>query len=89
MTILKFGTLIGGVSTILGSISLGADSETGSTLFSSNVVIVGDSIWIQYGGSGGVDSLVLAPVPLPAAGFMRLAGLGDFASLKRRKKRAA
>lgn len=36
-----------------------------------------------------VDSVSVAPVPLPAAGAMLLAGLGGFAALRRRKNGAA
>lgn len=66
--VFSFFSIIGGVETQLGTISLGADGETGSfATANSGIFGIGDQIRINYSGSGGVDSLVLAPVPLPAA----------------------
>lgn len=55
----------------------------------------GSSIWLflDDGGSGPDDNhddlavlLTVKPVPVPAAGFLLVAGLGGLAALKRRKK---
>ncbi|CUH39088.1 VPLPA-CTERM protein sorting domain protein [Jannaschia seosinensis] len=37
-------------------------------------------------GLSGVDGFDVAPVPLPAAGFLLLGGLGGLAAMRRRKK---
>ena len=55
----------------------------------------GSSIWLFFddGGSGPDDNhddlavlLTVKPVPVPAAGFLLIAGLGGLVALKRRKK---
>ncbi len=85
-TTFEFGTRVNGTDTFFGSISLGADSETGSTTFMSNVVNVGDSILVRSLGSGGFDSLVIAAVPVPAGLPLLLGGLLGFGVVARRRK---
>lgn len=84
----------------LGAASMGTDSfSTGSrayaTFGASNLLGVElDSIVISaqrdWSGTGALDAVVLsdfvAPVPLPAAGWLMIAGLGGLAAVKRRKK---
>ena len=54
-----------------------------------------DATLNEFGRSGttsfdgfDVDSVSVAPVPLPAAGLMLLAGLGGFGVMRRRQKKA-
>ncbi len=47
---------------------------------------MGDSFTISYSSSGGTDSFVLAPVPLPAALPMAAAGFGLLGWVGRRRK---
>lgn len=89
--VFTFFTIVGGIETLAGQVNLANDNQTGQfslAALSSPVLRIGDSIRINYSGSGGVDSLVLAAVPLPAA--LPLMGAG-FAALSfvgwRRKKR--
>ena len=84
-----FYSLINGVQTLLGSTVLTGESETDILVFSSDIIGLGDSIIIEYSGSGGVDSLVLAPVPIPAAlplFLSALGGLGLTARLRRKRE---
>ncbi|OAN80990.1 hypothetical protein A8B78_09885 [Jannaschia sp. EhC01] len=55
----------------------------------SPIFNVGDSFTIGYSGSGGVDSLVLAAVPLPAGAVLLLGALGGLGAIRRRANRAA
>lgn len=75
---------------VLGDISLANDNDTGSVLFNTAALIrVGDSFTVNFGGSGGVDAISIAPVPLPAAAPMLLVGLGGLMALRRRNRKAA
>lgn len=85
-TTFTFSTVADG---ILGTIPLTGEGETGKVAFASSVLRVGDSLTINYGGSGGVDSLVLAAVPVPAAGLMLLTALGGLGVAHRRRARRA
>lgn len=49
---------------------------------------VGDSFTFFFNGSGAIDSLQLAPVPLPAGILLMLGGLGGLAALRRRQRTA-
>lgn len=71
---------------LLGSITLMSDNETGRTTFMSSRINVGDTFSFDYSGSGGIDSLVVAPVPVPAALPLVLTGLGALALVRRRRK---
>lgn len=79
-------TFSSSVDGLLGSTTNTADNETSMASFTSSFLGLGDSITIGYGGSGGVDSLILAPVPVPAALPLLLAGLGGLAWVGRRKR---
>lgn len=89
-TTFDFGTRINGTDTYLDSITLTTNSQTGMTTFMSDQVNVGDSILVRSFGSGGFDSLVLAPVvpavPVPAALPLMLAGIAGFGVVARRRK---
>lgn len=78
-------------STVLGSISLGSDNETGISTFMSSRINVGDTFYFDYSGSGGIDSLITSPVPVPvpAALPLALSAFGALAWLGRRKRRIA
>ena len=83
----EFLSIIDGVETFLDSISLNGNSETGQLALDTGIFQVGDSLVINYLGSGGIDSLVLAPVPIPAAlplFISALAGLGWTARSRRK-----
>ena len=83
----EFFSVIDGAVTLLGGISLDDDSETARVALDTGIFQVGDSLVINYLGSGGVDSLVLAPVPIPAAlplFISALAGLGWTARSRRK-----
>lgn len=75
-------------TTELGSLSLPADNSTGSVSFSSPVIGTGDSFAIRYSDSGGVDSLQLAPIPVPAALPLSLAAFGALGWIARRRRTA-
>lgn len=72
-------------TTLLGSVSTGADRATGKSTFMSSRINVGDSFFIEFEGSGGIDSLVVAPVPVPAALPLSLAALGALGWVRRRR----
>ena len=74
----------------LGLVNSRADNGTASGLLVVNPIIgVGDSFTVRFTGSGGLDSLILAPVPLPAGALLLLSGLGGLTVLRRRSTRAA
>ncbi|WP_299854967.1 VPLPA-CTERM sorting domain-containing protein [uncultured Roseobacter sp.] len=91
-----FDQLAGELSaSLLGSISIGPEGNlaggTGQITFAqpSRIIGIGDSIVLGYGGSGGIDSLQLAAVPVPAALPLMLAGLGGLGLVARRRKTRA
>ena len=61
-----------------------------SLLFSDEFANV-SSVTFSTGGGGNVriDDLSAAPVPLPAAGWLLLGGLGAIGALRRRRRAAA
>ena len=76
-----------GTDGLLGSIAMGADNQTGKTTFSSSLIEVGDTFTIAYSGSGAIDSLILAPVPVPAALPLLIGALGGLGVASRRRAR--
>lgn len=53
-----------------------------------NAIVVNDNSDLMNGTRDGfdIDAIGVTPVPLPAAGWMLLAGLGGMAALRRRQK---
>ena len=75
-------------SQICGAIDNPGNSDTGSANCETSLtsrIGVGDSFVVRYAGSGGVDSIVLTPVPIPAGFALLLTGLGMFGFLRRRR----
>ena len=70
----------------LGNIILTGERETGITSFFSSKINVGDSFTVSYSGSGGIDSLVLTAVPVPAALPLMFGAIGGLAFVSRRRK---
>lgn len=85
----RFTVSTGG--TTLGEIVNSANNETAAVTFAapSALIGVGGSFSVNYFGSGGVDSIVLAPVPLPAGAVLLLGALGGLGVMRRRSNRAA
>jgi len=78
-----FFSRIGTDVTQLAQIMLDDENETGSASFTSGLIAPGDAIIIRYSGSGGIDSLVVQAVPLPAAAWLFLSGLAGLFGVKR------
>jgi|GEM_PF-1057276 len=78
----KVSTRINGTLTLLVQFVLG-ENETGIAGFNSGLIGVGDAIVIDYSGSGGIDSLGVQAVPLPAAAWLFLSGLAGLFGVKR------
>ncbi len=83
--VFTFSTLADGQ---LGQVSIPGENGTGRATFKSSILKVGDSITLAYSGSGGIDSLELQAVPVPAALPFLLTGFGAFAAIRRRRKAA-
>lgn len=80
-----FSISVGG--NVLGSVSPGADNAILSTaLAGSPLITVGDSFTVNFKGSGAVDAIGLAPVPVPATLPLLLAGLAGFGVMARRRR---
>lgn len=84
----SFSTPVDG---LLGTISLSSDNQTGRTTFGSpsSLIGVGGTFSVAYSGSGGVDSLVISAVPIPAALPLLVGALGGLGFVARRRRRAA
>lgn len=74
--------------TVLGTVGNGVDGGTDQLSVMSSLIGVGDTITLRFGGSGGVDSLVLAPIPLPAALPMAMGAFGALAWFGRRRQKS-
>lgn len=70
------------------AIVLSSDSETGSVSFTSGLINIGDSIGVKYSGSGGTDSFLLRPVPVPAALPLFLSAMAGLGVLGWRRQKA-
>lgn len=83
--------VLGGMETKLGTLlNYGTNSVVGNVAF--DFIKLVDVTLETFGRAGttsfdgfDVNSVAVAPVPLPAAGLMLMAGLGGFAALRRRK----
>lgn len=89
-------SILGGVSTFLGRLTNLAGGGMLRTGGAFEYIKLVDATLDEFGRDGttsfdgfDVDSVSVAPVPLPAAGLMLLAGLGGFAAMRRRKNAAA
>jgi hypothetical protein len=73
----------------LGTLNPGADNAILSmALIGSPLIQVGQSFTVNYIGSGGVDAIGLAPIPVPATLPLLLAGLAGFGVMARRRRQA-
>ncbi|MEO1961046.1 MAG: VPLPA-CTERM sorting domain-containing protein, partial [Paracoccus sp. (in: a-proteobacteria)] len=87
--------IMGGVETLLGRLTnLNGGGKVLAGMGFEYIKLV-DATLNEFGRSGttsfdgfDVDSVSVAPVPLPAAGLMLLAGLGGFGVMRRRQKKA-
>ncbi|MEM1351789.1 MAG: VPLPA-CTERM sorting domain-containing protein [Pseudomonadota bacterium] len=81
----NFQILVDGMS--LGTIFHTEENETTALVFDtpSRTLGIDDSFQVKFFGSGGVDSIQLAPVPVPAGLPLLFAGLGALAWMRRRK----
>lgn len=77
-----FSILVGGQE--LGRIEHQNENQTTALTFVDPSPVT-TNFTVRYFGSGGVDSIVLAPVPLPAGLPLLLAGIGGLAFLRRRR----
>jgi len=79
--------ILDGSANLLGSYSIASPAGPNAIL-PANFGLTSDTFVFRHTGGGGirVASLTVSPVPLPAAGWMMLAGLAAFAGMRRRSK---
>lgn len=82
---ITFSTLADGQ---LGVIDNAGNGDVDQVLFQSSVINKNDSLIIDFAGSGGVDNLQLAAVPVPAALPLLLGALGGMGWVARRRRAA-
>lgn len=81
---------INGTGTVYETAVSGLVAGVAQILDFNTVFSAGDPQWFSLTWNGSDDnaliSVEVAPVPVPAAGFLLLGGLGGLAAMKRRKK---
>lgn len=83
------GTLLGTYTLLNNAQSNGCTDSTFCNWSLGTVTFAGVAKSIQFGsaqGIAGFDDVTIAPVPLPAAAWLLLSGLGGLSSLVRRKR---
>ena len=85
---------LNGTGDLLGTISLAANAQNGCSdsplcyWSSTTFLFSGIAKSIQFGGAAnvaGFDNVTFAPVPVPAAGWLMMSGIGLVAAWRRRK----
>jgi hypothetical protein len=77
-----------GTGSLLGTIALVANSPDFSTWQQASLDFAGEARSILFGGAigAGIDNITVNAVPLPAAAWLLLSGLGGLGALRRRKR---
>jgi hypothetical protein len=84
----RFSISAGG--SVLGELRPGADNAILSmALLGSPLIQVGESFKVTFRGSGGIDAIGVAPIPVPATLPLLLAGLAGLGVMARRRRQAA